>query len=359
MFFKNLYLSLFFTFLSFEEKEMENRFSIWRNKNRFIQIRYISLLTGLLYILVSLMDYLFAPKEVVDVLWKTHFFFLPPILFFISYISTNKRYIKLSNIMLILVPVFAALSHLYISLRIQMPATFTAELYLLLFWIFTVSGLRLKEALFSALCVFLISLYIGKDFDSYNLVMHVFWNVSSFSFGLLGAFLLERSYRNSFIDEINLEKLSQTDSRARLNIVMQDELERMRRFNHCFACIFIDIDYFKNINDTYGHKTGDIVLIEVAELIKRFIRKNDSAVRWGGEEFILICVEVNKEATLAVCEHLRKSMQDNNFTKIKNLSISIGCTLSQQDDTHDRIIQRADKALYQAKNKGRNCVVYL
>jgi len=350
---------------SFKEQVLEQRYLRWRDKPRLKQVSCILALTASLYIVMAMIECWIAPSELSPFAWKIHGLILAPSLFFISYLATKNTLVKYTDTLLFLSPIFAALMNVYLRDALEWNNTYVSELHLMIFWIFTVSGMRLSSATISAGFVFMISVFSSLDFPFYGLVMHLFWSTAALSFGFLGAYLLESSYRKAFRDEIHLEELAQRDAltglynRARFDLLIEDELARMSRVKHHFACIFIDIDYFKDVNDMYGHKVGDEVLVEVSELILGSTRQNDSAIRWGGEEFILLCVEIDEEGALAVCEHLRKSINQYTFTQVGELSISVGYTLSREDDTVHSIVQRADKALYEAKDKGRNCVVYL
>lgn len=167
------------------------------------------------------------------------------------------------------------------------------------------------------------------------------------------------------IEEKNklLEKLSITDdltkiyNRRKLDELLQNELNRCERFSHTFAVSILDIDYFKKINDTYGHQMGDKVLIEIAGILKTHIRKTDSVGRFGGEEFVIICPESDKNGTFELMENIRKSIADYDFQGIKNVTASFGISLLRENDTVTSLLNRADKALYQAKTTGRNKVI--
>jgi len=355
----------FFKTLDFNDKELNKKFNDWRNTIRLEQVAGVTSLTAFLYLLYAMLNYLVAPREISFLLSSVDAFILAPYLFFLSYLAKDIRHIKLLNILLVLAPIIAASWNVWATHKFELNDTYITELYLIIFWIFTVSGMRFYEAILSAFIVFIITVASSLHFEYSDFIMHVFWSITAFSLGFLGAYLFDRSERNIFLREQELEKSAQTDAltglhnRARFDSLVEQELSRMKRMNHHFACVFVDIDYFKSINDNFGHKVGDEVLIEVSELILRSVRQSDSTIRWGGEEFIVICVEMDKEGALAVCEHLRKSIDEHPFSHVGHVSISIGLTLSREDDGVDSIVQRADKALYIAKDKGRNRCSYL
>lgn len=164
--------------------------------------------------------------------------------------------------------------------------------------------------------------------------------------------------------KIEIEKLAVTDkltnlyNRVKLDELLKNEIQRSNRYKHeTVFCIF-DVDYFKAINDNYGHLIGDQVLIEMAQLIKNSIRETDYLGRWGGEEFLLILPETTKEDGLKLLEVLRQKIENYKFTDVDTQTVSFGVTVNQKEDTLEGIIKRADNALYEAKRAGRNTIVF-
>jgi diguanylate cyclase (GGDEF)-like protein len=127
-----------------------------------------------------------------------------------------------------------------------------------------------------------------------------------------------------------------------------------------FGVLFCDIDHFKNINDTFGHKLGDKVLRMVAQTLRANIRDTDTMGRLGGEEFLVILQDVDAEALLSIAEKLLNLVRQSHLTlpneRTISATISIGGTLLQESDTVDTIVDRADKLMYESKSKGRNSV---
>lgn len=143
---------------------------------------------------------------------------------------------------------------------------------------------------------------------------------------------------------------------------LERELERARRYRHHCSLAMIDIDFFKNYNDRFGHLQGDEVLKEAAEIFRQNIRKPDIAARYGGEEFVIIMPETNKELAMVVGEKLRRAFEAYPFPLQEaqpggSLTISIGIATFPQDGRNGReLVNRADKALYRSKKGGRNRV---
>jgi len=161
-----------------------------------------------------------------------------------------------------------------------------------------------------------------------------------------------------------LIKMATTDELTRLanrRYFMErfnSEFDRVKRYESKFSLLMIDIDHFKNINDTFGHKAGDKALQEAATIMKKSLRSSDIIGRVGGEEFSVLLPETDINSALYIAERLRnkveKSTIDHEDVKI-SITISIGTTQSDAGDhSVDDIIIRADKAMYNAKNEGRN-----
>ncbi|MCX8026287.1 MAG: diguanylate cyclase [Thermodesulfovibrionales bacterium] len=153
------------------------------------------------------------------------------------------------------------------------------------------------------------------------------------------------------------DKLTQIYNRLKIEESLSNEIERARRYNSIFSIILIDIDHFKRVNDEHGHIVGDKVLVEFAKILSNRIRKTDICGRWGGEEFILICPHTNLEEAFNIAKDLQKTIIQYNFFSVGKITASFGISTFSHDDTSDSLIKRADDALYQAKNGGRNRIV--
>ena len=134
------------------------------------------------------------------------------------------------------------------------------------------------------------------------------------------------------------------------------------------SCLFLDIDHFKQVNDIYGHHIGDMVLQDVARLIKNQMRQSDVLARFGGEEFAVLLVQTDQHLATEIAERIRQQINSHNISldNTTNLSvtISIGCTtLDNNNDNNliageasQQLLMRADEALYRSKQRGRNQV---
>jgi len=182
----------------------------------------------------------------------------------------------------------------------------------------------------------------------------------------------ELARKNKAMEQANkkLEELSVTDeltgiwNRRYLWERLEEEISKARRFNQTVSCLMIDIDNFKVINDTYGHITGDTVLIEIARILKTQCRNHDLLARFGGEEFVMVLQQTNLENAAQLAHRLVKATERHPFSTENHrplkVTISIGVAAYPAQDITDvnGLIKKADEALYQAKRKGKNRVIF-
>ena len=156
------------------------------------------------------------------------------------------------------------------------------------------------------------------------------------------------------------DNLTKLFNRRHFDFEFEREFKRAKRYNNALSVAIIDIDFFKNINDTYGHLCGDYVLKEVAFIIKDNFRQTDVVCRYGGEEFAIILTETPENTSVIPLERLRKRIENNKFNykgQELHLTVSIGVTSNiDYVDAFD-MFEEADKALYNAKTSGRNRVI--
>ena len=152
------------------------------------------------------------------------------------------------------------------------------------------------------------------------------------------------------------------------NKIIEEEVERARRYKYSISIIFMDLDHFKDINDIYGHDCGNLVLHEIGKLLSNasaninMLRKSDIAIRYGGEEFIVICPNTKKEQALILGERIRKTVEKKRFnyeSTIINVTVSVGIAEHKGSSKQpiSITIKNADSAMYEAKHLGRNKVV--
>jgi diguanylate cyclase (GGDEF)-like protein len=161
-------------------------------------------------------------------------------------------------------------------------------------------------------------------------------------------------------DNSELTRLALTDNltglsnRTSMNQILRKEFSRFERHHQRFGIIMLDIDHFKNVNDSYGHDTGDNVLQELASIFENAIRASDFVARWGGEEFLICCTTIEEEDLLPIAETIRKLVATTHFESAGQITASLGCAAIVKGESIGELIKRADVALYEAKNNGRN-----
>jgi diguanylate cyclase (GGDEF)-like protein len=199
------------------------------------------------------------------------------------------------------------------------------------------------------------------------------------------AWVNEARNRQMFRLEVELERLATTDSlsgafnRRHFTRCAEAEIARARRYGHSLSLLLLDIDYFKSINDNYGHQTGDIAIRAVADACRNALRQSDYFGRMGGEEFAILLPETTLEAAGHLAERLRANLEkmlvtaesnadsasdapsrasQENAVRTLSVTASIGVsTWHGQEDSLEALLQRADNCLYNAKDLGRNKVV--
>lgn len=157
-----------------------------------------------------------------------------------------------------------------------------------------------------------------------------------------------------------IDHLTGLTNRRFIEMSLEARLNEMQRYGWPFGVLFIDIDNFKSINDLYGHETGDNVLKMIAQTFISNSRPFDVTGRWGGEEFVSIILNVDKERLFDVANRLRILIEQSVMTVdsvILRVTVSIGATLANSEDTIESLIRRADRLMYHAKISGKNRVM--
>ncbi|WP_426087490.1 DUF484 family protein [Janthinobacterium sp. PSPC1-1] len=183
------------------------------------------------------------------------------------------------------------------------------------------------------------------------------------------AICLENVISNEMLKYIGLtDSLTGVYNRRYIDRRLLEEIGRARRQNYCISCMYIDIDHFKLVNDTYGHQGGDEVLREVATRIRTELRRSDALGRFGGEEFVVLLIDADLDSATFVAERIRASIAGTMFDLPGSaqawVSVSIGVASLEADaallpieTVAQQLVAHADQALYQAKAGGRNKVI--
>ena len=168
--------------------------------------------------------------------------------------------------------------------------------------------------------------------------------------------------QKKLIEQANRDPMTNLYNRRYFNEIIKSLLLIAKRTSQLFSLIIIDIDDFKNVNDTYGHSVGDRVINDLADIFRNTVRNSDISVRFGGEEFVIILPNTHLKEAEIIAKKLKDIVENNTIilkdgSRIK-FTISLGVSQIQQDDESvETVLHKADEALYQAKNSGKNTIV--
>jgi len=166
---------------------------------------------------------------------------------------------------------------------------------------------------------------------------------------------LELEKKNEELHHLaSVDRLTKTFNRRALDRSLAEELSRASRYGRSMSVLLFDIDFFKHVNDRYGHLAGDKVLVGLTDCIRANMRSCDRLGRWGGEEFLLICPEADVDRAQGFAERIRKAVESAQLPVPQTVTVSVGVTGFVDGDDIDSILSRVDKALYKAKSSGRN-----
>ena len=152
------------------------------------------------------------------------------------------------------------------------------------------------------------------------------------------------------------DRLTKLYNRVKLDEQIEEQLARAERYGTSFALVLLDFDFFKSINDSYGHQVGDQVLIACANILSEETRDVDIVGRWGGEEFLVVACNTDLTGAQEMAEKLRKKVAEHTFPGVGQRTVSAGVTAFRSGDSVTEMMSRADRALYRAKTNGRNRV---
>lgn len=157
---------------------------------------------------------------------------------------------------------------------------------------------------------------------------------------------------------VYFDELTGAYNRNKFYECINQEIARSKRYNIDFSIIMYDIDYFKRINDIYGHIAGDLVLKELTNLVKESIRINDCLFRFGGDEFVILLLNVGLEDAKKVAEKIRVNTE-NADVFVENITLSLGVVEYMENENEEGILNRVDSMLYKSKETGRNKISYI
>lgn len=194
------------------------------------------------------------------------------------------------------------------------------------------------------------------ELNSFNIKAKIFGNDYLITLTNITSFDAESKHNKH---DASYDSLTNIYNRTKLNELLLQKIKASKNSIDTFSFVLIDIDFFKDVNDTYGYLVGDAVLVQMTKVIKTHIRESDIFARWGGEEFVLVLPHVSSDQAEIVANNLRVKIEQEHFAEVNKVTCSFGLTGYKNGDNIDSITQRADIALYDAKGAGRNLVCRL
>jgi len=359
--------------LTFSDKEIEKKYKSYMYHSRLTHFRIgvivcIIMLVGGFFADYYVDHHLFITNIPLRIIESTFLFFI----FLTTFLKNFKRFL---NFLLVLAIISIDLFLLLYTQHIQskeIQLIYISADILILISTFFVFGLNFAKALLLALTSFTI-LILSLDFMVEKDQLLLYFILFSYVIFLssIGSYFIELNNRKSFLQKLYtkklLKKLKKTSRRDPLtqlyNRLGFDEIFNTAMDTHRvreipFGVLLIDIDNFKNINDTYGHLSGDKILKSISSILQTCTQDLASVCRWGGEEFFILIPECNIEKIKMLSEKIIDKIRSHTFDDVGYCSVSIGTTLVTKEDTKISLIQRVDQALYKAKAKGKDRIIH-
>lgn len=371
--------------LSFSDEKLEASYLDEQNHSSILMIRFGIVLAFLLFSVYGIVD-LYTYPSAYQSLWGVRVLMdLFLISFFIySYQKSYLKHLQMMNIFAVHVLGFALVYLFSFEIETDFVYIFVSSYVLLIIGSFSLFGLKFFNALLSNLFIMVfIGIVFYFQFDLISNVLYGILFLSVICITIVSSYLSEIEKRKLFLKEIYsseiLSELKNTQielkeradkdyltglyNRRYLTSIAQKLIKIAKRKKYSMSIILMDIDRFKHINDTYGHAIGDEVLKEISTLLTENIRESDVLARFGGEEFSILLPETDKDAAYVLADKLRVIIENNIF--VFDDEIRLGVTISggvESIDVNvekdiDIAINKADKALYRAKESGRNRIL--
>ena len=345
-------------------------------------MRLAMLLVCFLYGVLGLLDPYFNEGSIVYSAQQLHFGLVIPLLLatvIVGSIAATKHFFMS---LAVITTVTAASCHLYLVHMGGLQSLYVPELYFMVLWIFTIAGFRLWLATPLSVVIIMAAILnaaLLPDQESDVLYAYYFWLFVSFSLAYLGGHLLEYYSKLNFyhnhllIGEIEERRAEQEQlqyaathdaltglpNRMLLNDHLEGFISRAKRANRKMGWIYIDLDHFKELNDTYGHGAGDSLLMIVAQRLRESVRESDTVGRLGGDEFTVLLDGIHSaDEALRITENIRLALEvpyDLDIGREYTTSASFGVALYPDHGTDMTTLSKsADEAMYQSKSQGRN-----
>lgn len=352
----------------FTDKNLEREFINQYLGQNLKYIRPVILLLGLLYWLFIIPDYFIIKntETFVSIVINRTVFLLSTIILYFA-LKKAKNYTRLTY-WITIYEVLAVVLFMLIYSHYEAP-NFLIQAFGVMIIILGISQVPNKWInMFAAYLAISISFVILSPSYIRDL------KVSEYFAGIVYIFLVliitsmasfKSNYynRKQYIYSEELLLLSNTDpltgifNRAKFNEELENLIDYSKRYMTPFSFVIFDFDNFKDINDTFGHLTGDEVIKDTVDIIRGSIRNTDVFARWGGEEFVLLLPNTSREQSIELTERLKLLITNHTFGRAGDITCSFGLATFDEDDSADTLMTRADRFLYAAKREGKNRIV--
>ncbi|MFL0197565.1 GGDEF domain-containing protein [Clostridium sp. WILCCON 0269] len=352
----------------FIDKNIEREFFNYYIGRVMRYIRPILLILGSLNMLFLIPDYFLVKnlKTFLDILVNRSTFFILILILFI-FIKNIKNYVNLAY-MITIYEFILSISFLLIFIQYGNSRNFSIQAFgvmVIILGIFLIPNKWMNSLIassFISIAFFILSVYYSKQtqFAEYSagivyiLIVLVISSISAFQNGYFNR--KQYAYSKELLDMSITDPLTGIYNRGKFNEDLKKWIDYSKRYRASFSVAIFDLDNFKRINDTYGHLVGDKVIVGTVNVIKNSIRQTDVFARWGGEEFVLLFPNTNRQQAIELTERLRVLISHNKFEKVGSVTCSFGLATFKENDNADSLINSADELLYTAKKGGKNRV---
>lgn len=333
-------------------------------------LKPVALLLGILNTLFLIPDYFFIKSTNGMVFsFAARIFFLIMVVFFYFYIdrTTDARMISyvITAYEVICLLLFILIFYQYKSPHFLIQAFGVIVIILAVFLVPNRWLHMLGVSVFLGISFLLLSILYLSDIKLNEFSAGAVYITIVIVLSSISSYRINYYKRTQYINNLDLLKLSVTDpltgvyNRGKLNEAFDFWTDFSRRYGIPLSFAIFDFDNFKDINDKYGHLTGDMVIVYTINLIKTVLRKNDVLARWGGDEFVLLLPHTDKAGAVEFVERIRLIISSHNYNKVGKVCCSFGIvSVDTTKEDLETIFHRADELLYQAKKSGKNIAKY-
>lgn len=352
----------------FRDKALEKEFYNTDITRNLKYVKFTIFIAGIVYFLFIIPEYFLIkdPHDFIAVLINRSVIFALMIFLYFK-VKRDKEYYSLIY-WFTAYEILISLSFLYIANKIPSPDFLIQAfgLMIIILAIFLINN-RWLYSIFTSLFVsisyfvFAACCFTDVSFSEFSAaIVHILIVIALSS---ISSYSINYYKRIQYLNNIELLKMAENDSltgiynKAKFNKEYERLADSATAKNDYFAVVMFDIDNFKGINDRYGHLVGDVILIELTDIIKRNIHQSDIFARWGGEEFVLIFPDMQLHQAIELTRRLRKVIAEHSFEKGEHITCSFGVAAFAKDDDLNKVLQLVDERLYMAKKLGKNRVV--